>query len=275
MVDDDALPPDLSHPLDAFVHREPVQGAGVAVVVVVPAGDDPAQAPSAGEAIAAQLRGRQRVAMVLTPDLTPGRGQAIHRIGRGAEAPVVLVARTTSPLPESVLKALLDAIDRADHVWTRRPVAGGWGGRLARWLRNLPARVVLALPVADPHAPFSVHRREKLAAIPLQSRSDFVDIELAAKATFLGHLIDQVDMPDIARPAPRADVRDRLAVLKHPTFRVEPDPPPPSAPLEDPKGDEERHDGPGRQDEQARPDLGQPGTLEHDAPQAADGLRQG
>ena len=40
---------------------------------------------------------------------------------------------------------------------------------------------------------------EKLAAIPLQSGSSFLDLEILAKATFLGHLLSEVEIPPLAR----------------------------------------------------------------------------
>ena len=81
----------------------------------------------------------------------------------------------------------------------RRPAAGRAARRASSGgSASLPWGSVFAVPVLDVHSPCRLHRREKLAAIPLQSASSFLDVEILAKATFLGHLIDEVDVPAAA-----------------------------------------------------------------------------
>ena len=61
----------------------------------------------------------------------------------------------------------------------------------------LARRLIFAVPLRDVHSPCRLHRLDKLAAIPLQSASSFLDTEILAKATFLGHLIDEVAIPPL------------------------------------------------------------------------------
>ena len=98
-------------------------------------------------------------------------------------------------LDQRHLDPLLEAIDQADHVVGRRP-AGRWENGHAVAGR-LPRRLVFAVPLLDVHSPCRLHRLEKLTAIPLQSGSSFLDTEILAKATFLGHLLDEVDVPPL------------------------------------------------------------------------------
>ncbi len=100
----------------------------------------------------------------------------------------------------------------------RRPA--GDREQWSRWLKSLPRRLVFALPLLDIHSPCRLHRLEKLAAIPLQSASSFLDTEVLAKATFLGHLIDEVDVPplrSLLRTAGRWS--DWKQVFRHPLFK--------------------------------------------------------
>src|SRR5262249_10198314 len=120
-------------------------------------------------------------------------GDALARGLAGAHLPLVLVTTAEEPWTPDHLKPLLEAIDHCDHVIGRRPVGGR--ERCLRWLASLPRRLVFAVPLRDIHSPCRLHRLEKLAAIPLQSSSSFLDLEILAKATFFGHLIDEVDVP--------------------------------------------------------------------------------
>ena len=111
--------------------------------------------------------------------------------------------------------------------------------------------------------------REKLAAIPLQSGSSFLDLEVLAKATFLGHLLSEVDVPPLAGwILRRGRLRDLSLVLRHPDFR-RPAVLAKSVPTEDAEGQVERADGPGCKDRDRLQNvvMEQTGTLEHDQTQ--------
>ncbi len=132
------------------------------------------------------------------------------------------------------------------------------------------------MPVLDVHSACRLHRREALQAVPLQSDSEFVDVELLAKATFLGHLIDEVPVPDLPTDQERRTAlwrHDAHDVFRHPTFKKTPK----SGPAEHPQGEEESDDGPGRENGQGDRQSGDPGALQENHSQAVAelGQRQG
>src|SRR5438552_2711190 len=80
----------------------------------------------------------------------------------------------------------------------------------------LPWWLLFAVPILDVHCPCRLHRLEAMAAIPLQSSSGFVDVEILAKATFLDHLIDEVRVPALAALPARATWGDFVEVFRRP-----------------------------------------------------------
>ena len=109
--------------------------------------------------------------------------------------PLVLVTTAEEPWTNAHLDPLLEAINQCDHVVGRRPTVSR--GELGRPARRAGAARDLRGPLRDVHSPCRLHRLDKLAAIPLQSASSFLDTEILAKATFLGHLIDEVAIPPL------------------------------------------------------------------------------
>src|SRR5258707_3887609 len=176
---------DFFDPFEAHLRRDPLPGAAVRVIVLAP--DD---GPAAGrvarslEELIAQ-RGRQ-VDSVVVSGAGRGLNDALALGLEGAVAPLVLVTTAGEPWTAAHLDPLLDAINHCDHVVGRRQ--DGPTLRLRRWFGRLPWRLVFAVPVHDVHSPCRLHRREKLEAIPLQSASAFLDVEILAKATFFGQL---------------------------------------------------------------------------------------
>src|SRR5262249_25866933 len=118
-----------------------------------------------------------------------GLAPALRRGLEGASLPLVYVTTATEAASESHLAPLLRAIDKSDHVIGCRPK--GDRSVVATFIARLFRRIVFALPLDDVHSPCQLHRLEKLLSIPLQSASSFLDTEIYAKATFLGHLIDE------------------------------------------------------------------------------------
>lgn len=248
-----AAPPD--DPYEAHFHREPLPKAPVRVVVLDRGGDARAEAVGAG--LIGLLGGRNRRAdlRVISVRDCGGIGPAIERGAADSDSPLVLVTSSREPWTDAHLKPLLEAIDRCDHAIGRRP-----GSRLGRWLATLRWRVIFGVPVFDVFSPCRLHRREALATIPLQSASSFAEVELLAKATFLGQLIDEVAVPALDAPPVLLDPADVRQVFRRPCFRRV------SAPAEEPQGEEEGHDGPGGQDDQRAGDVGDPRPLQDDAP---------
>jgi hypothetical protein len=258
-----ADPPLDDDPFEAALRREPRTGAGVEVLVF-DAGD-PRRAESIGLGLSGLCKGRGRAARfrVLPSRTDDGLGATLERAAAEAEHPLLIVTSAVANWTPAHLDPLLAAIDQSDHAVGRRPATG-----LATIRRRLAALVnssLYAIPVLDVHSPCRIHRREALAAIPLQSESTYVDVELLAKATFLAQLVQEVDVPDLDTdrdPALRALWRhDRHDLLRRPVFRRRPA----SGPAEEPQRQQEGDDRPGGQHEERGPDLPQP-VAEQDHP---------
>jgi hypothetical protein len=262
--------PEYDDPYEAHFRREPLPKAAVDVLVLVPEGGEEDEGRRVAEGLAGMLRGENRPASarVVVVRRAVGRGPALEKAVREGVAPLVLVTTATRPWTEAQLTPLLKAIDGADHVLGLRDLPRA--GRIGRRLRRLPWRLLFRVPLHDVHSPCRLHRREAIAAIPLQSRSAFADVEELAKATFLGHLVDEVRVPDLPAMPGRSALADLRAVFKRPVFVR----PAASAPAEDAQGDGEGDDRPGGEDRQRPGDVQEPGALQHHPPQAADDLGQ-
>ena len=169
--------------------------------------------------------------------------------------PLVLVTTAVEPWTGAHLDPLLEAIDRCDHV--DRPQAPL--GRAARvfQLAGQPA------PAADLRGPGP--RRPLAVPAPSRARSwrrsrfsrpsSFLDVEILAKATFLGHLIDEVEVPPLARLdhprrlVDRLDRRSSGGPSSAISGRLG------SGPAEDAQGEAEGDDGPGGEDHQGVQDV--------------------
>lgn len=233
-------------PFEAHFQRDPMTGASVQVIV--PARGEYDRAESIANGLVELLRARGRLADGLVVSIAGrGQNQVLRECLGRTEHPLVLVTSAEEPWTPDHLDPLLKAIDACDHVVGRR--RRSVGGRLLRWFARIPWKSLFAVPVFDPHSPCRLHRREKLATIPLQSSTDFLDVEILAKATFFGQLIDEVPVPPLASPELWAFWHDFLEVLREPVMVH------PSGPAEDPKGDEEGDDRPGGEDGEGRGDV--------------------
>ena len=272
-----SLPDDESlDPFEAHFHREPLPGASVRILVI--GGDALASASPVATTIAALLKERGRDAEVVS--VSPredGLGAAVARGLEGGTFPLLLMTREGAIWNGSHIDALLDAIDHCDHVFGKR-TKGRLGG-VVRWVVGLPWRWVFAVPVVDVHSPYRLHRRERLNAIPLQSRSDFLNLEVVVKATFLGHLIDEVDVNESKDHSPTMDWRDVALVFKHPTF-VRPfatseSESEVSSPSEETEGQHESDHGPGSEDQHGRRDVEHSSAFEDDRAEGVQKLSEG
>ena len=252
-------------PIEAHLKRGSCQGAGVAVVVL--GSDGLEKAREVGEGIRRLLAARNRKSDVIAvdPKESTGRGALLMRTLRGVDQPLTILAQGRSPWTAAHLDPILKAIDHCDHVIGRR--AKSRPGRVGRWLESLPWRWLFAVPVCDVHSPCTIHRTEKLKAIPLQSITDFVNIEILAKATFLGQLLDEVAIPPIEQPRSHISMRDFLMIFRHPTFRL------PLIPAEDPEGERETQNGPGGENGHGGGDLKERRAVEDDRAQSVEQLR--
>lgn len=251
------------HPLDAHCLRKPVPAtAGVRVVVLSEVGEE--RAREIGQELRRLIAGRLRPVEVVV-DWYPhsSRAERLARAIEGAREPLTLVTTASEPWREDHLDPLLKAIDRSDHV------IGGRRKGVVAWLRSRPWRLLFAVPVLDVHSPCALHRTEALQRIPLQSSSDFLDIEILAKATFLGHLLEETPVPVLeGKRAGTGFLGDLVDVLRQPRFRF-------SSPAEDAEGEVEGDQGPGGQDREVAGDVEKPRPLEDDSAQSVDELREG
>lgn len=259
---------DLLDGFEIHLKREHIQGGGVFVVVLADEGLERAEAVA--DSISNLLIGRKRASGVRIVEHSQGanRGELLRQAVSEADQPLILITSGRAAWTAEHLDPMLSAIDRCDHAFGRR--AMDTPARIGRWLRSGPWRWLFAVPLVDVHSPLRLHRKDRLAAIPFQSASDFLDIEIPAKATFLGHLIDEVDVPELDSPKPRVSFRDLSLVFKHPTFLLNP-----SVPAEDPQGEDEGHDRPSREDQHGGGDLKERGPIQDDGTERVEQLRQG
>ena len=268
--------PDDEHPYETHLRREPLPGAGVKILFL--AGPAAAAAdPIVGPIVAwLQAAGRSVAVQTITPDgPSPHLNEAVRTALDNGQHPLVLITTAVEPWSPAHLEPLLEAIDRCDHAVGRRPAAS-WR-RVTRWIGSLARRLIFAVPVLDVHSPCQLHRTEKLAAIPLQSGSSFLDLEILAKATFLGHLLSEVEVPALAGWAVRKGRwRDLSVVLRRPEFRQAARAAA-SVPAEDTEGQIESSDRPGCENDDRLEDvvMQQPRALEDDQSKRIDELGQG
>lgn len=289
------------HPFDLHCRRDPLPKAGARIVAI---GFDRDRAAMIADGIADLMRKRGRDAEPRGVSIgSCDFGSALAEGIEAADLPLVIVSTATEPWTEATLDSLLAAIDKCDHVWGCRRV--GIGRRIARFFAGAPYRFVFAVPVADIHSPCRVHRLDALSAIPLQSSSNFLDVEILAKATFLGQLIDEATIDPVSAIQPLAGgFHDTIEVFHNPIFKrrkpeertiaVETTEPRSSAsedrlepkvyeshshehlvPFEEFKGDEERSDRPRGEDRERGRDAREPRPLEQDAAERVDELSEG
>lgn len=248
-------------PLSLHFRRSPLPGAGVRIVAI--AGKDASKTREIADGIASLFAERGREAEVVVVEPFDGRSQAVTCGIEGAVFPLVLVTTAETAWTAAHLDPLLAAIDKADHVIGRRRISLFRKG--IRRLSALRWKLIFAVPVIDVHSPCRIHRREKIAEIAFQSTSSFLDIETLAKATFLGHLLDEVPVPYLESHETGSMFDDFREVFRKPNF---PRPvPEESSPAEELQGQREGDRGPGEEDQQGNPDdaLADRGPVQNDS----------
>jgi hypothetical protein len=263
-VDDD-------DPYLAHFHRDPLPDAGVLLVLL---SEQAAESTSSllAQAVAWIEAAKRPVEVrVAALDSRSERlGEVLARALEGTSQPLVLVTTALEAPTGAHLEPLFKSIDLCDHVTGRRPASTV--GRILRAIGSLPRRLVFAVPILDVDSPLSLHRIQALRAIPLQSASSFVRHEILAKATFLGHLLNEVDVPAIRGwTMGRGWWSDLGTILKNPAFRPDPSVLA-SVPAEDSQSQIERADGPRGQDQDGLEHvvLKQGGAVEKNEAQSVD-----
>ncbi len=172
--------------------------------------------------------------------LPRGVGAALRTGIADARHPLLFCTTCDRQYRSEDLEPLLGAIDRVDLVtgcragrppaplrWlgvayrlfvrvifgvSLRP-APCWLGR-SGWGRRWLARWVFGVRVHDPECAFRLFRREIFRRIPIQTDGDLAQVEILAKANFLGCLMDEIPVvhrpppPGAPRPKPGRTLRD-------------------------------------------------------------------
>lgn len=211
--------------------------------------------------------GRVKHLRVLRHDARKGYGASLRTALAEARHPLVFTTALDYPYAPADLRKLLDRIEVRDELLGRQPdlisgcrtgrpvpapvqwvgrgwrvfwrVAAGmslapapaWPG-LREYLYNGFAGWVFGSPLADVNSAFKLYRAAFLRRFPIQSDGDFVHTELAAKATFLTSLVDELPLTASAEPIrPSSFGRDLWRVFQNPDFGT---PAPAAAPTEPP-----------------------------------------
>lgn len=119
-----------------------------------------------------------------------GYGAALRTGLAAARHPLVLTMPAGAGYRAEDVGPLLDLIDKVDLVCCRRPSRPWLKSRLVSWLISL----AFGPRLKDPACPFRLYRRSIFARIPIQSNSSFANVEILAKANFLGCLMNDPEV---------------------------------------------------------------------------------
>lgn len=257
MADDTTIveePIDDDDPYLAHFRREPLPKAGVRTILIGEVEEDAANALIAPATAYLNAAGRPvEVQFVRFDRRTMRLNTVIAAEVQRTMQPLVLIAMPVEPVTEQHLMPLFKAIDVCDHAVGRRPMS--IGEKIVRWIGCLPRRLVFAVPILDVDSPLSLHRTEKLRAIPLQSASSLVKLEILAKGTFFGHLLCEVEIPPLRGWTVREGrLADLLTLLKKPEFRQSGGGPA-LVPAEDAQGQVEGPHGPSGEDQKGHENV--------------------
>jgi glycosyltransferase involved in cell wall biosynthesis len=185
---------------------------------------------------------------LLRHDTPRGHGAALRTSLAAARYPLLLTSTCDRQYQPEDLPRLLGEMDKVHlatgyRVWQPVPWPLRWLGWvwravarivLAQSLEPLPgwlgwrgiaesvrARLLFALRVRDVSCPFRLYRRAVFDRIPIQSVGPFAQVEILAKANFLGCMMTEV--PVVHRPRPEQEDRqqrrrDCRRVLLHADF---------------------------------------------------------
>ncbi len=195
---------------------------------------------------------------LLRHDAPRGTGACLRTALPEVRHPLLLLTAADYPYTPGDLKALLDRVEVVDEYTghkpdlvsgcrTGRPVPFAWRVVGAAWrafsrvvlglpLRPMPGWLglrahaysylvwwVFAVPLTDVNSGFKLVRTPLLRRFPIQSDGEFVHAEVVAKATFLGSLLDEVELTPAPPPTPVRSVwQDMVRVFRHPEFTFPP-----------------------------------------------------
>lgn len=119
-----------------------------------------------------------------------GHGAALRTGLAAAQHPLLFTFPATGEYEAGDLPKLLESIDRADVICGMRRGLG-W---VARQRASLVPYLLFGLWFRDVTCPVRLYRRSIFPRIPVQSRSGFSEVEILAKANFLGCIFDEVEI---------------------------------------------------------------------------------
>lgn len=205
---------------------------------------------------AAALAARYPTLTILRHGGPGGVGAALRRALAAAQHPLLATATADQQFQPADLNRLLEVINHVDLVTGFRV-----GPRVPWWLRGihtlyrwlvkfsfgiplepLPAwlgwqaqrhlslgKWLFGVRMHDPECAFRLYRRAMFQRLPLQSDGPFAQLEILAKANFLGCLMAEVPVSWTHSPSipDKWDRREVMALFRHPTFGL---PSPPETP---------------------------------------------
>lgn len=165
--------------IDPLVQVLQKRGAGFEILLIEEGG------PSPGSEQAAGFRNTRSLVAE-----KPGHGAALRTGLEGAQYPLIFTFPATGEYDATDLSRLLESIDRTDVVCGKRRGLS-WG---ARQRASLVPYLIFGLWFHDVTCPVRLYRRAIFPRIPLQSSSSFAEVEILAKANFLGCIFDEVEI---------------------------------------------------------------------------------
>jgi len=202
-----------------------------------------------------------------------GYGACIRTALAETTTPLFFYTALDYPYTPSDIRPLLERINVRDEIYRKqpdlingcrtgllKPGVAKWAGRSWRlfwrivgglpmndpppwhggeaFRSRLRTKWIYGVPLVDVNSCFKLFRTAFLKRFPIQSDGDFVHTELAAKATFLTSMVDELPLTPKSDPLPAiSDLRaDRARVFRHPQFAFpteykKADPDGPAAPL--------------------------------------------
>jgi hypothetical protein len=137
--------------------------------------------------------GRYARARAMPAFSVAGFGAALKQGLAEARHPLVFYTRCDGHYKPSDLQQLLKGIDKLDYAAGYRVYPrGAKRDRLHAWMYRLEVRALFGVRLRDLGCIFALARRHIFNRIPLQSQGLFAHAEIAAKANFLGCLMNDV-----------------------------------------------------------------------------------
>lgn len=166
-------------------------------------------------AIAAGIAAMEPRLSVVSLQDNIGANRAIFTGVTACDTDLVAFLPADGQVTADQLQRCIEAIDRADIVWTRRVSrADPWARRAMARIYNLVVRQLLGVPVHDVDSIFLL-RREPVQDLfgMLASHSDFLPVEFLLRAGRRRLRIVEVDVVHYARQSGKPSAVSRRAVL--------------------------------------------------------------